>query len=169
MISQIRKILYATDLSKNSSYAFYFAIDLAKRYDAKIDILHAIEPLPPYAEAYAAGVAFKIEEKERKEAPEHIKVLLREFCQKVEVQLGFPCLLLVSNVFARVGHPVEEILKVAEEEECDLIVLGSHGKGFLKQTFLGSVSHGVLTRSRKPVVIIPLPSEKTSTDLEGIL
>ena len=35
MIPQIKKILYATDLTKNSAYAFYFAADLARKHDAK--------------------------------------------------------------------------------------------------------------------------------------
>jgi nucleotide-binding universal stress UspA family protein len=43
MVPQIKKILYATDLSKNSVYAFYFAVDMARKRDAKIIILHAIE------------------------------------------------------------------------------------------------------------------------------
>ena len=47
MIQEIKKILYATDLSKNSSYAFLYAIDMAKRHNAKIVILHAIQPIPP--------------------------------------------------------------------------------------------------------------------------
>jgi nucleotide-binding universal stress UspA family protein len=59
---------------------------------------------------------------------------------------------------------VEEILKVADEEGCDVIVLGTHGKGFLKQTFLGSVSNSVLLRTRKPVLTVPLPSENTDID-----
>jgi nucleotide-binding universal stress UspA family protein len=42
MIPQIKKILYATDLTKNSSYAFYFAADLAQKHDAQIVILHCI-------------------------------------------------------------------------------------------------------------------------------
>jgi len=40
MIPPIKKILYATDLTKNSSYAFYFAADLSRTHDAKIVILH---------------------------------------------------------------------------------------------------------------------------------
>lgn len=44
MIPQVKKILYATDLSKNSSYAFLFATDMARGHDAKIFILHVIEP-----------------------------------------------------------------------------------------------------------------------------
>jgi nucleotide-binding universal stress UspA family protein len=39
---------------------------------------------------------------------------------------------------------VEEILKAVDEEGCDVIVVGAHGKGFLEQTFLGSVSSSVL-------------------------
>ena len=52
MIPQIKKILYATDLSKNSSYAFFYATDMARRHEAKIVILHAVEPVPAYARAY---------------------------------------------------------------------------------------------------------------------
>ena len=54
MIPQIKKILYATDLNKNSSYAFLYAIDMAKKHDARIVILHAVEPIPAYAEVYGA-------------------------------------------------------------------------------------------------------------------
>jgi nucleotide-binding universal stress UspA family protein len=54
MTPQIKKILYATDLSKNSSYAFLYAVDMAKKHDARIVILHAIEPIPAYAEIYIA-------------------------------------------------------------------------------------------------------------------
>jgi nucleotide-binding universal stress UspA family protein len=53
MIPQIKKILYATDLSKNSAYAFLYATDLARSHDARIIILHAIEPLPAYVELQA--------------------------------------------------------------------------------------------------------------------
>jgi nucleotide-binding universal stress UspA family protein len=75
---------------------------------------------------------------------------------------------LVTNTLVRLSNPVEEILKVADEEKCDAIVLGSHGKGFLKQAFLGSVSSAVLHRSKKPVFIIPIPTEKESLDWDAI-
>ncbi len=45
MIPKIKKILYTTDLTKNSVYAFYYAVDIAKRYNAEIVMLHAIEPV----------------------------------------------------------------------------------------------------------------------------
>ncbi len=172
MIPQIKKILYATDLSKNSSYAFLYAIDMAKRHDAKIVILHAIQPIPPNIRTYFGfgdhSVLEKIKEKEQNLDFEEIKKHLREFCKKAEAQIGPPCVELLSKVLVPVGHPVDEILKIADEEGCDMIVLGTHGKGFLAHAFLGSVASSVLDRTRKPVFIIPLPSEKIAIDWDGI-
>ena len=59
-------------------------------------------------------------------------------------------------------------MNTANEEGCDVIVLGTHGKGFLAHTFLGSVSNAVLHRTRKPVFMIPLPSEKMTTDWDTV-
>ncbi len=143
MIPQIKKILYATDLSKNSSYAFLYATDLARRHDARIVILHAIGPIPPYVEL-PAGITREMKIKQQVETVEEIKQLLVGFCRKAEAQIGPPCVELVSKVLVPRGHPPEEILNAANEEGCDVIVLGSHGKGFWTHTFLGSVSSAVL-------------------------
>ena len=51
MIPEIKKILYATDLSPNSAYVFRYAINSAKKHDADIIILHVIDKLPPMARA----------------------------------------------------------------------------------------------------------------------
>jgi nucleotide-binding universal stress UspA family protein len=159
MIPQIKKILYATDLSKNSEYAFYYAVDMAKKYDAEIVILHAIEPISsrPFG-----TLTEKVQHDQHEVSMKVIRDRLQKFCEKVEEKNSLACVSLVAKILVQVGYPVEEILKVANEEECNLIVLGNHGKGFLRQTFLGSVSRSVLDRTRKPVFIIPLPSERTS-------
>ncbi len=167
IIPRIKKILYATDLSQNSSYAFLFATDMARRHDAKIVILHVIEPIPPYAEVYT-GITAETERKQQEETVEDLKKHLQGFCKKAEAQIGPPCVELVSKVLVRRGHPPEEILNAANEEACDVIVLGSHGKGFLAHTFLGSVSSAVLHRTQKPVFIIPLPPEKISVEWDAI-
>ena len=165
MVPQIKKILYATDLTKNSAYAFYYAIDLAQRRDAKIVILHVVEPLPPIVKFYGGLEEEKKYYQQEKTADLNlIRSRLQEICERVDQRIGTSCLMLVSNIIVREGNPVEEVLRAAEEEACDLLILGSHGKGFLKQTFLGSVSHKVLDRSRKPVLMIPLPSEKIDFD-----
>jgi len=167
MIPQIKNILYATDLSKNSSYAFLYAVDMAKKHDARIVILHAIEPIPAYAEVYGA-MTDEFKKKQHEEIIESMKKHLQGFCKKAETQIGSPCVELVSKILVPVGHPPEEILNAADRERCDVIVIGTHGKGFLAHTFLGSVSNAVLHRTRKPVFTIPLPSEKTTIDWDGI-
>jgi nucleotide-binding universal stress UspA family protein len=158
MIPPIKKILYATDLSKNSIYAFFHAVDMARKYDAQILILNVIEPIS--AKAYGSGKD-KLELDQYRTSMEVIKNRVQEFCKKVEERKG-ACLSLVSEILVRVGDPVEEVLKMAEETACDLLVLGKHSKGFLTKTFLGSVSQAVLERARKPVLLIPLPSEETT-------
>jgi nucleotide-binding universal stress UspA family protein len=160
MIPQIKKILFATDLSENSAYAFYYAIHMAKRDNAKILILHAVEPLPPMLISFEDFV-YKV-------AQDRIKTVkegLQKFSKKVDARIGSSSVEFVSNILVRMGDPVEEILKAADEEGCDVIVLGTHGKGFLEQTFLGSVSSSVLLRTRKPVFLVPLPSENITNDL----
>jgi len=164
MIPQIKKILYAPDLSKNSAYAFNYAVDMAQTHGACIVILHAIEPIRQIV--YSEGgfgleeVLKKSKKQEREMDIEEFKKGIQEFCRKTEIEIGCPCVELVSEILVPMGHPVDEILKTADDEGCDVIVLGTHGKGFLRQTFLGSVAVSVLERTRKPVFTIPLPSEK---------
>ena len=64
MIPKIRKILYATDLSPNSAYAFRYAINSAIMHDAKIIILHAFEAMSP---AVRAQMEFYLTDDRRKE------------------------------------------------------------------------------------------------------
>jgi nucleotide-binding universal stress UspA family protein len=168
MIPQINKILYATDLTKNSAYAFYFAVNMAREYKARIVILHCVPVIPPqvYFEAglSAETVLEKAKSQEKEDNVADIKEGLREFCMKSESQIGPPCLDLVSDIIVKESHPVEEILNTADREECDMIILGSHGKGWLKQTFLGSVARSVIERTRKPIFLVPLPSGKAGID-----
>jgi nucleotide-binding universal stress UspA family protein len=168
MVPQIKKILCATDLTKNSSYAFFFAVDLAQNHDARIVILHCVAPVQAQMHYRASHKSDKVLDKAKLQEEEQdfaaIKKDVREFCHRAESQIGCPCVELVSNIIVKAGHAVEEILNTADEEECDVIVLGTHGKGWLRQAFLGSVARSVLERTRKPVFIIPLPSEKGSIE-----
>src|SRR5512139_4085721 len=112
MMPQIKKILYATDLSKNSAYAYRYALSMAEKYGAEISILHVIEPIPPMVKHYVKGFVDEInwEEKikyEQEMAAEGIKKRLEEFCKK-ESQNAPHCLTLVATIIVRPGHPVEE-------------------------------------------------------------
>ncbi len=173
MIPQIKKILYATDLTKNSSYAFYFAADMARKNNATIVVLHCIGTIPPsvYMEAGfndAERIMQRAKDQEKQDDTLEIKKRLEDFCQGVESQIGPPCASLVSDIIVKAAYPVEEILNTADAQDCDVIVLGTHGKGLLRQAFLGSVARSVLERARRPVFIIPLPSEKSGAEWAGV-
>ncbi|MCB5162069.1 universal stress protein [Marinomonas sp. E8] len=57
------------------------------------------------------------------------------------------------------SYPVEAILNASRDLHADLIVMGTHEKGFV-ETFLGSVAKNVLSRSRVPVLVVPLIDKK---------
>ena len=66
-----------------------------------------------------------------------------------------------------VGFPAEKILSKADELNCDAITMGTHSKGIIANTFLGSTAKRVLRRTRKPVLIIPLPKGETDITLHN--
>lgn len=160
MRPDIKKILYATDLSKNATYAFRHAFYLAEKMDARIVVLHVVEKMSPDAQITLQTYLDKADHKKILEqrvthAIERIENRLERFCEK-EFQNHPECKNKVVSIDVCEGYPAEEILKKAEELDCDVIVMGAHEKG-LTHTFLGSVAKSVLRRSRKPAFIVPLP------------
>ena len=161
MIPEIKKILYATDLSENARYAFGYAVSLASRYDAKITVLHVVEELSSFARSMVEEIlgekrwADRIKEKETKVIAE-LKTRLDEFCKEVcHEQPGCP--FVIEKTVVVTGHPVDQISRYAKEMDADVIVMGSRGKGGLADVTLGSTSRRVLKRGITPVMVIRLP------------
>lgn len=172
MIPKIRSILYCTDLSKNSAYAFRYAINTAQKHDADIYILYVIEEIPEYfktmLERYANNKRLHEAEKQRKgESIDRIKKRLEEVCRR-ELANEPESLKDVKKIEVCEGYPAEEILKKADEFDCDIIIMGTHSKGAVSHTFLGSVAQRVLRHVRKPVFIIPLPEGETDISLKDM-
>ena len=164
MIPGIKKILYSTDLSKNSAHAFRYAIYFSKKFEAEIIILHVIGEISQEAkltlEAYLDKEYFKeIRDKKVLHIIERIKNRLKIFCDK-ELKGDPECIGKIASIEVCKGYPEEEILKKADDFNCDAIIMGTHEKGFT-HTFLGRVARRVLRHSRKPVFIIPLPKGET--------
>jgi nucleotide-binding universal stress UspA family protein len=165
MIPKIKRILYATDLSPNSEYAFRYAINSALKHDAKIIILHVIESMPSAMHLEMGFImgdeqAKKIFEERVGLALDRVKKRLKVFSEK-ELANDPKATDRVAGIEICEGFPAEEILEKANELDCDAIVMGTHSKGVLANTFLGSVAKRVLRRTRKPVFIIPLPRGET--------
>lgn len=163
MIPKINKVLYATDLSKNSAYAFRYAVNSAEKHDAKIHILNVLEKLSSTAESMVSGYISREKlEAIRKESMEGLKnriqKRLEEFCKR-ELLDKAECQERVASIQVVEGDPAEEILRKADDLKADIVIMGTHGKGLLAHAFLGSVAEKVLHRIKIPVFIIPIPQE----------
>lgn len=161
MIPTIKRILYATDLSPNSAYAFRYAMNSAIKHDATIIILHVFEMISATTQAQ---LEFYLDEGRYREilggrqesAIDRIKKRLQFLCKK-ELEDNPESIHRVESIEVCEGFPAEEILGKADELSCDAIVMGTHSKGIIRYAFLGSNAKRVLRRARKPVFIIPLP------------
>ncbi|MFC1577441.1 universal stress protein [Thermodesulfobacteriota bacterium] len=165
MTAEIKRILYATDLSDNSAYAFRYAINSALKHDAGIVILHVFE-LITTTNRFALnlyldeGLRKQIFNGRVSDTLDRIRKRLKIFCDK-EFSGDPKYAGKVESIEVCEGFPAEEILKKADEFNCDAIVMGTHGKGLIGHAFLGSTTKRVLRRTRKPVFIIPLPKGET--------
>ena len=165
MIPDIKKILYATDLSDNSAYAFRYGINSALKHDAGIIILHVFELISTTNRSVLDlylddDLRKKIFNERVSDTIDRIRKRLKIFCDK-EFNGDTKYADRVESIEVCEGFPAEEILKKADEFNCDAIVMGTHGKGLITHAFLGSTAKRVLRRTRTPVFIIPLPKGET--------
>jgi nucleotide-binding universal stress UspA family protein len=91
--------------------------------------------------------------------PETTEELERALREEGEAALQRTADALGSDVERRLeyGDPATEICRVAKDEAYDVVVIGSHGKGFVKRVLLGSVSHEVLHHASAPVLVVRVP------------
>jgi len=169
MLPVIKNILYATDLSKNSAFAFRYAMTLADAMDARITILYVLPMVDsamevPIITHMGEDRYFQLKEERSRETISKIEERLHDFTSG-EVKNIKGRKVKVSSILVHEGDAVDEILKTAEKCNSDVIILGAHGKGSLSHTFLGSVSEKVLRRSRRPVLVVPIPKDATDIDL----
>ena len=161
MIPEIKKIFYATDLSENARYCFGYAASLANRYGAGITILHVLEDVSAYQDSLVINVIGKQKWEELRKTNEQkvldtIRERLEKFCEDVSRELP-ACPFITDEIIVKIGNPVEEILQEIEASGCDMVVMGTHGRGILANAMMGSTSRRVLRRCKKPVLVVRLP------------
>ncbi len=149
MRSSIKKIILATDFSDASREAGFHAMLLAQTYNAELKALHVFEPRPfgiPYHKLKKDGQIDEDPEKTRQRG----KTMLKELADSFHVK--------ADTIFAE-GDPGHEIVRVAEELNADLIVLGTHGYTGWKRFALGSVAE-LVVRHAPCAVLTVRPKEK---------
>ena len=144
-----KKVLFCTDFSENSDYAFEFAYGIAKRDAGLLYILHVIphNPQQTYVETMIDSETL---ERIQKNIEEDLDNNYRErYGKKIGDEIKF-------EIVTKSGREDEEIIEFAKKEKVDIIVMGTHGKTGIEHVFFGSVAEKVLRHSPFPIFVIPL-------------
>ena len=140
------KLLVAVDLSESTQTIVEKVEEINKEYPAKVWILHNAEPEPDILEFKVDPLAAR-ENIAKKFNNEHRQI--QEIANRLR-KAGLDATALLVH-----GATVEAILKEASDMDVDMIVVGTHGRGAMYQLLVGSVSEGILHKSRYPVLVIP--------------
>ena len=142
---EIQRVLCPIDFSDVSRRALEHAVTLARWYKAKLTLLHVYQvvPLAPIAPEMAPALVL---------GPELRDSLLRDLERFAEPS-GADAVPLDCTL--REGNAGVEIVKRAQDDASDLIVLGTHGRSGVERVLLGSVAEKVLHRASCPVLTVP--------------
>jgi len=141
---KIKRILCPVDFSASSDRALEYAAFLARTHRAKLLVLHVLEHLQRYEHFLILAltpqeIAKKMEEEAKTRLEASINGLKAD--GKIETTI-------------REGKAFVEIIKMAREQDIDLIVLGSHGHSALEYILIGSVAEKVARKAPCPVLIV---------------
>lgn len=130
-MSSYKRMLVAIDLTEETPHVLNKAMEISKVHNAEVVLVHVVEPV---GYAYGGDIPMDLTELQ-----DQLDKAAREQLESYGEKYGIK----PENQLVLVGRPESEIHRLSEEQEIDLIVLGSHGrKGF--QLLLGSTANGVL-------------------------
>jgi nucleotide-binding universal stress UspA family protein len=136
----IEHILFPTDFSENAKKAFEVVKKMVVDGAKKVSLFHVIDKA--------------VIDDYHKESLKDFRMLDNTRLQAMKVELQ-----LLGDVDVDIhlpyGSPSSEILKIVQEQNISLVVMGSQGRGFINEVFLGSVSHQVARHSSASVLLIP--------------
>jgi nucleotide-binding universal stress UspA family protein len=144
-MKDFKTILFATDFSESSDFAFQYALSLARKFEARLLIVHVINEPVDLRGFYVPHISFdKLEE----EIEEGARKLMEKFCRNQVQDFN------KYETFILPGIPYDEIINKAAAEEADLIIMGTHGRTGLDHVLFGSTAEKVVRKSAIPVMTI---------------
>jgi len=148
MKHKVDKILMPTDFSEHSKVAVPWAVDMAKKYNAELHIIHVFDEaaLDAYFFNYSTTPG------------EYFEKIRNGFNGEVDAyfkgaETGD---IMIVPVLAN-GNPFVEIVKYAKENGVDIIVMGTHGKTGMAHMLLGSITEKVIHKAHCPVLTVRNP------------
>lgn len=154
MLTDIKTILYTTDLHPEAEPALSMAMSLAEKYQAKVTFVNVVEPIN--VSLYGWGAVdewIEIENSALSRSQEVSEQQVNDFCDKElssDTSIARPSIKVIS------GHAANSILSCADEINADLIVMGSNSHSAIGELLLGSVADKVIRLSKRPVLLIPV-------------
>ena len=156
-LPQLKKILLPTDFSGCANYALPYAAAIARATDAQIVCVHVVEPVVP-AVGYSgladpmplADISEQLEDSAERQLP---KLAECDECAGLDVE----------EIIVH-GDAAAEIVRVATEQEVDLIVISSHGRTGLGRMIFGSTAESVVRHAACPVLVVKPPPEEESEE-----
>lgn len=143
-----KHILLPTDGTEASLKAARLTMELSKRLGARLTVLHVVPPTPRHRHRGDAAAAEKLDPIEANQ--QHAAECLNQIA---ELAAAHEVVCNCSEVTD--SAPYRAIVDFARQHECDLIVMGSHGKHGLERLVMGSQTHKVLLASHLPVLVCP--------------
>jgi nucleotide-binding universal stress UspA family protein len=147
---KIQRILWPTDLSRNSLSASDHVVSLAEKYGAEVVLLYVAPDLTTYFPAYGEPGRHELEAFRKKEI-EHATQRMEKLCQGEALSVCPK-----ADFRVRTGDPALEILGAVTEENADMVVMTTHGAGREDKAshIFGAVADKVVKHSPAPVVTI---------------
>lgn len=155
-------ILVPTDGSKTAEHAVDQAVDIASKYGSTVHVLYVVDV---DATSYSLGSeqVDRIRQGHLDDMPE-VEAEANEATHYVADAAAEHGLTVEEHI--RVGEPARAIRKFVEENDMDLIVMGSHGRSGLSRVILGSVTEKVLRRTRLPVLVVDVHGDVVEPEAE---
>jgi nucleotide-binding universal stress UspA family protein len=141
---QIKRIIVGTDFSETAERAVDAAVSLAAQVGAVVSVVHAYE-LPMYS--FPDGVVVS--------SPDAAKRITTDALQRLEktVEQRKDSGISIQSTL-RMGAPWDELNAIADEEDADVIVVGTHGRRGFSRVMLGSVAERLVRTSVRPLLVI---------------
>jgi len=140
----LRKVLIATDGSESAEKAASFGVEIARLSGAKVYAIYVIDTTPYYS--------IPLDQVWSKEVYEQFDKVGHEITSDV-VESARAAGLEAESIVLK-GNPPERILNFSEEQNVDMIVVGSHGKGGFERLVIGSVSEKIVRHAKVPVLVV---------------
>lgn len=154
-MAKITRILVPTDFSESSKIAAEYAISLAEKFNATIDILYVWEQ--PYY--FDSQLILHTPGQTAQTIADFVEAQAKEEMKKFIASLSAPASVPIQDHFVH-GIVYNRIIETAEKGPCDLIVMGTHGRTGVSRLVIGSVAEKVLRHAHCPVITMRSPSKE---------